>query len=845
MSSAEIADEAELLCIDDTAQLRHAETNAVLFVRHLSELPIQVPLLTRRGTPLRRIDNETIAFGAKNKRIAVSVSNSSTARIAPAANVASSSSSAAPVATNGLGKLFNRKETNSSSSSSSNSNTAAEIERLRKLGIQKQLDASTVKTVPSSASASAAAAARARANAAVQVKMTAKMQAKLDAARAARSGKPASGNSASPATASPGSASPASASPVIAKRVIADVESKPSKPSPTSIAPAPASIAPTPASSAPTPAASIAPVVSSAPVVAAPAPAVAVESVPSLPRVTESVSVAPVVAQSDVAPEPDPIVSATAPPTAPAVAAVVASEEGKARSSSFGSFWGRAISTVMQFSSATTTTTAAATTTTAAAATTTTAENTTTTTTATTTTTITNDSSIASETVSNTALTVVESNDNAGAVVAATTSTSTTTTTTTDVAQYVSRAIAAVASNDDPNAQAEHLDAEEPVADITEAELAALKARALDPTLAPFLIDAKTALSSFEAWKKSLWFVPEDFLARLELAQCRAVFVPYYVFSAAATSVHVGSIGFVDVAGREPRWLDAQEAVTCQHIKQVRTQAQADDDTNAVPLRVLLELDDGFDASLARPDAAPLSEPSLLGVAVSWREAFAKRIYKEIVRNERYGAADALRKEHNAQLTRGAVQTETTLTNVGYRLVYLPLYSFDYEYRGEKFAFAVNGQTGVVHGERPYGVGSTKASTLRALTGNFLGGSDRVRLVVGDELARDDGVTGCYGGADSFYLLLPSSDQFLLVFSIGWVVLGNAGPSEMRLQAQRRMRAPAGLPECRLAPGERKRFSYCGHWLVHIVAGNPADLRCLAFGTNGGEATDDELKMCN
>ena len=46
------------------------------------------------------------------------------------------------------------------------------------------------------------------------------------------------------------------------------------------------------------------------------------------------------------------------------------------------------------------------------------------------------------------------------------------------------------------------------------------------------------------------------------------------------------------------------------------------------------------------------------------------------------------------------------------------------------------------------------------------------------------------------------------------------------------------------APTERKRFSFSGHWIVRIVAGNAADLRCLASGTSGGDATQDELRMC-
>ena len=186
------------------------------------------------------------------------------------------------------------------------------------------------------------------------------------------------------------------------------------------------------------------------------------------------------------------------------------------------------------------------------------------------------------------------------------------------------------------------------------------------------------------------------------------------------------------------------------------------------------------------------------------------------MRNERYGAEEALKSEHHAHMVKGEIKTETSLTNIGYRRVYLPIYVFEYEYKGERFAFAVNGQSGVAHGERPYGAGSTKVSTIRALTGNFLGGGkyssnkkfqkkinlnpflsfyffyvkgDRVRLICGDELTQLDGVEDkCYH-PEGFYLMLPSSDQFFLVMSVGWVVLGNAGQRDLKLCAQRRMRS--------------------------------------------------------
>jgi hypothetical protein len=693
-SQYEVSDEAELLSFDDKLPLRNLSTKAVIEIRNLTDIPINVPLATRRGTKLTRIDADTILFGAKSKLISVRPTRS-TSR-------ASSSS------------LF----------AASRDSKEAEIERLRKLGIARQ--ASPVVPVKSATAA------------AVRTKLTAK----VDAVRAAR-------------------ASTATASTAV----------KVSLPTPTPTPTPTAVVEVVPAAQAPaTPEPEVVAVAASAP---EPAP----EPAP--------------------APEPEPAPAPEAVAVATAVEAVALSDR-PARSSSFGAFLGRTLGAVLQMMP---TATAVPT-------------------------------SESSSSESSTAVVAVAAPEAAAADA-------------TSASALMTRMIAAVASADDPLAAHSAREGEAPIADLSEAELNALKARALDSALAPFLIDAKTAMAAFETWKKSLWFVPEDFVARLELAQCRAVFLPFYVFSAAATSVHIGSVGFIEGTGREPRWLDAQEAVTCHHLKQIRTWAQVEGDASALPLRVLLEVEDGFDVTQARPDAPALGDARLLGAAVPWRDAFAQRVYRQIVQNERYSASDALRKEHHAQLVRDGVRSETTLTNVSYRLVYLPLYAFDYEYNGERYAFAVNGQTGVVHGERPYGVGSTKVSTLRALTGNFLGGTDRVRLVTGDELAAEDQVSGCYGGSTAFYLLVPSSDQFLLVFAVGWVVLGNAGTEPLQLCAQRRMRPPSDAqPTCVLAPTERKRFSFSGHWIIRVLAGNAADLRCLAFGTNGGDAAQDELKMC-
>jgi hypothetical protein len=174
----------------------------------------------------------------------------------------------------------------------------------------------------------------------------------------------------------------------------------------------------------------------------------------------------------------------------------------------------------------------------------------------------------------------------------------------------------------------------------------------------------------------------------------------------------------------------------------------------------------------------------------------------------------------------------------------MPIYVFEYEYRSERYTFVVNGQNGVAHGKRPYGVGRATATTLRALTGNFLAGDASVRLMEGSELATQDNVAVYVSTA--FYLVLPSSDQVLFFgSSIGWAMLHNGGSGAIRIVAQRRMRAlAANAVEVTLEAGSSQRVAFRGHWLIRIVDGNAADLQCLSAGTSGGDQADNALQMC-
>ena len=120
-----------------------------------------------------------------------------------------------------------------------------------------------------------------------------------------------------------------------------------------------------------------------------------------------------------------------------------------------------------------------------------------------------------------------------------------------------------------------------PIEPLSLDELRVLKARQTSPAIAPFNIDGQTARKTFDDWRSSLLAVPADFAAQAQLAVQRALFIPYYYFSAVATSLHVGTIGFAQQAGQVD-WKEGQDAVTSHLLQHVRACALCPSSKNNV-----------------------------------------------------------------------------------------------------------------------------------------------------------------------------------------------------------------------------------------------------------------------
>ncbi|KAF2077804.1 hypothetical protein CYY_000925 [Polysphondylium violaceum] len=261
---------------------------------------------------------------------------------------------------------------------------------------------------------------------------------------------------------------------------------------------------------------------------------------------------------------------------------------------------------------------------------------------------------------------------------------------------------------------------------------------------------------------------------------------------------------------------------------------------------------------------------------------------RKIKRNESYGKDSKLKRDFKCHSV-SDVETETKFENIQYRTVYVPIYKLTYNYNNRDYEYIINGQSGKSHGIRPYGAGSIKNTAIKFLTGGVFSSEKIIGSSGGDDSSNNNMEstalistnsnagnnnnsnstttiqTGTFvKGADLnqqdihynedeeqvllyrddlYYLLFPSSDQFLLYQMVGYIVLKNIGDQDILLESHKRMSDIVG-GECILRVGETKTFSYKGSWCIEIKQGLHNCLQVVRIETNsGGDKPSLELSM--
>lgn len=243
--------------------------------------------------------------------------------------------------------------------------------------------------------------------------------------------------------------------------------------------------------------------------------------------------------------------------------------------------------------------------------------------------------------------------------------------------------------------------------------------------LLPFALSESDARDAMNTWLGRLWFAPNglrDYARRDRRMQ--GIYVPYWTYDADTKTAYRGERGDdyyvtrtvmrdgkpTQVQERRTRWRPASGKVA-RFFDDVLVLA-----SKSLPKRYTDALEPWDLAALEpyRPEflAGFRAEGYTVELAQGYDEA-RTRMDRIIARDVRFDIGGDHQRIHTL---------DTTVSDVTFKHILLPVWLAAYRYRGKSYRFVVNGRTGQVRGERPWSVWKiTFAVILGALLAAGLG----------------------------------------------------------------------------------------------------------------------------
>jgi len=221
----------------------------------------------------------------------------------------------------------------------------------------------------------------------------------------------------------------------------------------------------------------------------------------------------------------------------------------------------------------------------------------------------------------------------------------------------------------------------------------------------PFQIDQKKAHAIFKKWVHSLWFAPNKLKkASLDPENTKGLYAPYWTFDAQLYADYTGQRGeyyYVTktvgsgknrrtVTERRTRWYPANGSIN-GFIDDTLAKASKQR-TGIIPSKIArwnLKLLQPFDSSF-------LSGFITEKYTISLQDGHLKS------QEEARKIADRWARQDIGGDTQNIFSIDMQLSEETFKHILLPVYISNYTFKDKRYNFFVNGQSGVISGQRPY-----------------------------------------------------------------------------------------------------------------------------------------------
>ena len=221
----------------------------------------------------------------------------------------------------------------------------------------------------------------------------------------------------------------------------------------------------------------------------------------------------------------------------------------------------------------------------------------------------------------------------------------------------------------------------------------------------PFQLTEDDARSAMNDWLGNLWFAPNGLQQYARKGRkMSGVYMPYWTFDADTRSTYSGQRGTEYRESRTVTRDGKRQTITVTKVRWRPASGRVARFFDDVLVTASTSLPDRFRPALGKWDLAELEPYQPVFLAGFRAEAYSVDLEAAFVEARELMDRVILRDvKMDIGGDRQRVQAiDTTVSDVTFKHILLPVWIAAYRYRGRAYRFAVNGRTGMVSGERPW-----------------------------------------------------------------------------------------------------------------------------------------------
>lgn len=212
----------------------------------------------------------------------------------------------------------------------------------------------------------------------------------------------------------------------------------------------------------------------------------------------------------------------------------------------------------------------------------------------------------------------------------------------------------------------------------------------------PFKISKEQAVAAIRAEFKKRFFTPKEYLSEASIRKMEGAYVPFFMYDI-HSDIHYNAIGT-----KVRSWTSGNYRYTETSYYQVMRDMDAD--FRKIPVDASVSMDNSVMDLME-----PYDYRALIAFEDKYMSGFLAEKYsddKEILGNRalqkaRSDSKSMLRDTLNGYATLTQANEDINLQKTAEQYALLPVWIYEFEYRGKKYTYHVNGQTGKVIGHTP------------------------------------------------------------------------------------------------------------------------------------------------